>query len=277
MPYLKKIRIEDIWIEGKNLIWDTINPDVNILVGINGSGKSTLLNILWEALTKKNMSRKKYSFSSIFIEDEDGNTVFRKNKGVNNPIDNFDLDYEFISTFDMPGNLKSLSISLLTQELLDIIYTTGKEHNTFFDYRLKATNFPEKAKEINDKIQNFYQLINKHFELTNKKIGINTSTNKIEFYRNTKEADPIQIEDLSSGEKQFLLILFKVFLMEDRKTLLIMDEPEISLDIDWQFELINTIRKINPNCQIIIATHSPSIFGDGWGNKVTYMENILPL
>jgi predicted ATPase len=62
--------------------------------------------------------------------------------------------------------------------------------------------------------------------------------------------------------------------MENAFYLLLMDEPEISLDIDWQFELINIIRELNPNCQIIISTHSPSIFGDGWGDKVVYMEDI---
>ena len=54
-----------------------------------------------------------------------------------------------------------------------------------------------------------------------------------------------------------------------------MDEPEISLHIRWQREIIDRMRQINPFCQIIIATHSPSMFGTGWGDKVVYMEDII--
>ena len=54
-----------------------------------------------------------------------------------------------------------------------------------------------------------------------------------------------------------------------------MDEPEISLHIRWQREIIDRMRQINPFCQIIIATHSPSMFGTGWGDKVFYMEDII--
>lgn len=46
-------------------------------------------------------------------------------------------------------------------------------------------------------------------------------------------------------------------------------------DIRWQREIIDRIRQINPSCQIIIATHSPSMFGAGWGDKVVYMEDII--
>jgi predicted ATP-dependent endonuclease of OLD family len=48
-----------------------------------------------------------------------------------------------------------------------------------------------------------------------------------------------------------------------------MDEPEISLHIEWQQRLIDVIRDLNPNCQIIISNHSSSIFGQGWGDKLS--------
>ena len=56
--------------------------------------------------------------------------------------------------------------------------------------------------------------------------------------------------------------------------LVLLDEPENSLDISWQYELINTLVKLNPNAQYFITTHSPSIFGDGWGDKIIYMEDV---
>ena len=84
----------------------------------------------------------------------------------------------------------------------------------------------------------------------------------------------LPIDALSSGEKQVLLILLRVFLMEGKEAYVLLDEPENSLDISWQYELINTLIKLNPNAQYFITTHSPSIFGDGWGDRIIYMEDV---
>ena len=54
-----------------------------------------------------------------------------------------------------------------------------------------------------------------------------------------------------------------------------MDEPEISLHISWQSKLIDTIRNLNPNCQLILTTHSPSIFAKGWQDRIIYMEDLI--
>ncbi len=70
----------------------------------------------------------------------------------------------------------------------------------------------------------------------------------------------IGLENLSSGEKNVLLILLAA--LDAGESSLIIDEPEISLHIDWQRDLINHIRAINPHCQIIVATHSPEIMAN---------------
>jgi predicted ATPase len=90
-----------------------------------------------------------------------------------------------------------------------------------------------------------------------------------------QEETVIRLEKLSSGEKQLLIILFTVFLMEEKPFIVLMDEPEISLHIGWQQQLIDVIRQVNPHCQLIIATHSPSIFGEGWGNKIFFVEDLI--
>ena len=66
------------------------------------------------------------------------------------------------------------------------------------------------------------------------------------------------MEQLSSGEKQILLILTTVFLQEEKPNVLLMDEPEISLHIGWQDKLIEKLRLLNPQCQLILTTHSPN-------------------
>ncbi|GHS96732.1 ABC transporter ATP-binding protein [Bacteroidia bacterium] len=262
MAYLKDVSIDGLW-GIKNISWRHINKDVNIIVGINGSGKTTLLNLIWGFISGNDKILKKYAYADVFCDYSD--------YVLSEQTDSY-VRAEFISTFDVIPLKNSKSESPLSIELSDIIYTTGKGKNTFFDYRLKASNFPKQADSVNKRIQKFYKLIDKQFSATDKKIEIDPITNKVIFKQ--KSGGVIQLDDLSSGEKQFLLIMFKVFLMEEKPYILLMDEPEISMHIDWQFELINVIRELNPNCQVIISTHSPSIFGDGWGDKIVYMEDI---
>ncbi|MDE6336055.1 MAG: ATP-binding protein, partial [Muribaculaceae bacterium] len=61
---------------------------------------------------------------------------------------------------------------------------------------------------------------------------------------------------------------------EETPNVLLMDEPEISLHISWQDKLITTLRELNPNCQLILTTHSPNIFANGWEDKLVFMEDI---
>ncbi len=79
---------------------------------------------------------------------------------------------------------------------------------------------------------------------------------------------------LSSGEKQLLVILMTVLLEDGDPTILLMDEPEVSLHIEWQQTLIETILLLNPNVQIILSTHSPALIMNGWMDKVTEVSDI---
>ena len=53
-----------------------------------------------------------------------------------------------------------------------------------------------------------------------------------------------------------------------------MDEPEISLHVEWQEKLIRLIRELNPNVQIILTTHSPAVIMNGWMDAVTEVSDI---
>lgn len=73
----------------------------------------------------------------------------------------------------------------------------------------------------------------------------------------TDEGQNIGLASLSSGEKQVLWIFIATLLAEEN-TLLI-DEPEISMHVDWQEQLLSDMQQLNSNAQIIVATHSPGI------------------
>lgn len=71
-----------------------------------------------------------------------------------------------------------------------------------------------------------------------------------------------KINDLSSGERHILTFLSLVLFVGDSRNFLIIDEPEISLNIGWQRELLGLFQKLVPDTQIIVASHSPSLAND---------------
>ena len=73
------------------------------------------------------------------------------------------------------------------------------------------------------------------------------------------EHDYHDINNLSSGEKQFLTLLACIFIDNTDRNLVLIDEPELSLNIRWQAELINLLMENAPKTQILLATHSPAI------------------
>lgn len=89
-----------------------------------------------------------------------------------------------------------------------------------------------------------------------------------------KDKTDIAINQLSSGEKQLIILLTEALLQKGKQTLFIADEPELSLHIEWQRKVIYSIRKLNPNSQIIVATHSPEIVGK-YKESTINMETII--
>ncbi len=169
------------------------------------------------------------------------------------------------------GENQKKNESFLSKQLEFVINQNSKAPS-FFNYRLRALDDKKNAESILKNIDDFFECVNKFFQETKKKIDV--SSNPARLFFKTEYGGEIDIDQLSSGEKQLLYILLQVFLQEKKKWIVLMDEPEISLHISWQQILIDVICQMNPNCQLIIATHSPSMFGKGWGENVVFMEDI---
>jgi predicted ATP-dependent endonuclease of OLD family len=71
------------------------------------------------------------------------------------------------------------------------------------------------------------------------------------------DGESIGLAGLSSGEKHLLRILVDV--MQAGPNSVLIDEPEISMHVDWQTNFIELVRSLNPDCQLVLATHSPEI------------------
>ena len=224
---------------------------MNIIVGINGSGKTTLLNILYGYYTNGS------------------NPLALAMKIIPNKLDVGEKVIYLKSLDNYTQKDKRKRSNALLQELEYIVYQ-NKENFSFFNYRMSMLDHPEKASEISRRINDFLKLVNEFFIETGKELVIRES--RLVFVQGKSI---IELEKLSSGEKQLLLILLNVFLLEGKTAVVFMDEPEIALHVSWQYKLLDTLTNLNPEAQFIVKTHSPSIFGNGWGSNVVYMEDIL--
>ena len=128
----------------------------------------------------------------------------------------------------------------------------------------------QKAQEESLPKKRFQDLIDDLFAATGKKII--RSENEIRFLLLNETLFPYQ---LSSGEKQILVILLTVLIEDNLPYVLFMDEPEVSLHIDWQKRLVDMILELNPSVQIILTTHSPAVIMNGWLDKVTEVSDII--
>jgi len=283
--YIQKIEITDFW--GKFHIEWNLNPDVNILAGINGSGKSTLLNAI-NFILGNNINEKRAFFTEGSVVFRHGKTYFVK-KG-NRTLNPQNLNalfsktrFYFINSFEKElksaENIQKLSNETVKTDLDWEIYQLQKK---YLDYQLniskkkdiaveKSENPKEEIAKIRFPQLRFWEMLDELFGETNKKV--NRDKNEIAFL--LEETKEIQAHQLSSGEKQLLVILLTVLIQDNKSSILFMDEPEVSLHIEWQKKLIGFIRELNPNVQIIIATHSPAIIMNGWLDKVFNMSDIM--
>ena len=272
--YIQSIEIKALWKGGRHIIWH-LQPDVNILSGINGVGKSTIIN---------------HSARTLAEIDRDEIVQKEAPQGVTiklMPEDASYIKFDVIRSFDRPllhsDLLEKLSDSRVKTELDWQIYRLQKR---FLDYQVNIGNRiielltsgdPDdqmKAAEVSAPKKQFQDMIDELFADTNKKID--RQSNEIQFVQTngngtTEMITPYQ---LSSGEKQMLAILLTVLVENREPYALLMDEPEISLHIDWQQRLIDLIRQLNPNAQIILSTHSPALIMDGWMSNVTEVGDI---
>ncbi len=82
----------------------------------------------------------------------------------------------------------------------------------------------------------------------------------------TSKGDELSLTDLSSGEQHEVVLLYELIFKSNKNTLVLIDEPEISLHVTWQKEFLSDLLKIMElqQMQVIVATHSPQIINDRW-------------
>lgn len=230
-----QIEIESLWGK-KHILWD-VNPDINILAGVNGIGKSSILNRLANEL---HYLIKKYEC------ERDGRTS--------------DAEREELENLHVPGvhirfepDAPCMPLDYLR------IGDNGQHLSRLLNQFAYSTDYRE----------TFYDVADELFGVTEKTVV--REGNEILF---RQYGDTLSVDSLSSGEKQMLIILLTVLVQKKRPFVLFMDEPEVSLHVEWQQRLIDLLLDLNPNVQVILTTHSPAVIMNGWSDRVTDVEDI---
>ena len=264
--YIKSIEIESLWNGKKHVKWE-LDPGVNILSGVNGVGKSTILNrVIMHLLNIDKIDRQADGVKLVY--DVEGAHC---------------VDFDVIRSFDRPllsGDIMNKVTDTQLQTELDFhIYILQRR---YLDFQVSLSNqmvelftnhdpdAQEKAQQLAQQKTHFQDVVDNLFRETGKTI----QRDKNELYF-TSFGETISPYKLSSGEKQMLIILLSVLVQNKRHYTLFMDEPEVSLHIEWQQQLVTLIRDLNPNAQVILTTHSPAVIMNGWSDCVTDVEDIV--
>ena len=264
--YIRRIEIEALWGR-KHIVWD-LRRDVNILSGVNGIGKSTILN--------RTADRLEAGGIDVNVKDLDGV------KMTFYPEEATTIHFDVIRSFDRPLFHSNLAEKMADKNVkTELDWQLYQLQRRYLDYQVNIGNriiellssgdeeSQRKAAEVSYPKRRFQDLADELFAETGKKIV--RSKNEIVF---DQEGELLLPYRLSSGEKQMLVILLTVLVQDKQPCVLLMDEPEVSLHIEWQQRIISIIREMNPNAQIILTTHSPAVIMGGWMDAVTEVTDI---
>ena len=263
--YIKRIEIHGLW-NRYDIAWD-LRPDVNILSGINGVGKTTILNR-----------------SVTYLEQTSGRVKDGALQGAQVWFDNEEATYipfDVIRSYDRPlvqGDFTARMADPLVRTEIDWqIYLLQRR---YLDYQVNIGNKMIALLNGDDKQRamagnlakpkaRFQDMLDNLFSYTGKKID--RQSNELSFIQ---YGETITAYQLSAGEKHMLVILLTALLRCGEHSVLFMDEPEASLHIEWQEQLISMIRELNPDIQLILSTHSPAVIMHGWMDAVTEVSDI---
>ena len=269
--YIKRIEIDSLWSGKKHIVWE-LDPRVNILSGINGQGKSTIINKVVKGLAQGG-EFPSHMLKGVKLEvvPEDARWIrYDMIRSLDSSLSQVFADEEGVLRQVLPvirgggGSLLDFQLYHLQRKYLDYQVNIGNRMIA----ELQAGN-AEAAQQLSQKKSRFQDMIDDLFADTGKHIV--RTENEIRFTQIGELLTPYQ---LSSGEKQMLVILLTVLVEDLQPTVLFMDEPEVSLHIEWQKRLIDLIVELNPNVQVILTTHSPAVIMNGWVDRVTDVSDI---
>lgn len=154
---------------------------------------------------------------------------------------------------------ETISQSTLKNSLIDSRISEESKLLSYFLRQLLSTQ--EKFSDQESSIEKFTKVINNYFKesQTDKELVFDKAKFKVDIWHKTLE-DNLSWSNLSSGEKQIVSIFSKLILDNLNRTIILIDEPELSLSIEWQKKFLLDILETESCTQLLAITHSPFVF-----------------
>ena len=118
-----------------------------------------------------------------------------------------------------------------------------------------------RAQGVQKEMETFISAVNCFVCDSNKRLRFDEDTGG-PFFASESAKDRMTIDELSSGEAQIVILLSYFAFLAKTGVPIIIDEPELSLHVEWQSKFVNAVKRVMPpECQTLMATHSPEICG----------------
>lgn len=247
---------------------------IHIITGDNGTGKTRFLSKTADS-TQKKLKNKTSEFSRLICLS---GTVFEKfPKPDKSALANIKNNYYY---FGYKTNNNMFSDITPFRNIVSILINNKISSNSMisasksmidigFSPKFKAefrwargSKIEENIPSITFNLNNITEGINKISAIKEKLNNGEIHLNKVIFEKLTDKSLYL-VQDLSSGERQFLLIILALCFSIEEKALILFDEPENSMHPSWQLKISKTINKIiedfKKETTSVIATHSPLV------------------
>ena len=296
--YINKIEIE------KYKIFEDINIDfqipkdsklengniVNVIAGVNGCGKTTLLELFYRGFKVSDFSNKEnfkitvndnivFDKATTVIEKiENDNTFYIKNELQDILKENMEierliyipmaskLDYQSTQKIKRPlGFYKDMIFKV---DINSILGNAELFIQQFIINNERQNNKSNPQERTEDAVNSFNSIF-KDCDFITKLIDLENVENRPVFQ--TVNGDKITIDKLSSGEQQLYARVVSLMILNPENSIILIDEPEISLHPKWQTEIMKIYANIGKNNQFIITTHSPFIISQTYYKNLTFL------
>jgi hypothetical protein len=186
---------------------------------------------------------------------------------------------EIRAAFDRKEDLKLVLArlsSIVPKEKADLIISYVEsgaifkpQHSTLAYLLKNLVTIYDKTRQSDEQVKAFKQVVNKYlldkqFVYDDIKCVLNVISRRTGY--------ELDLDKLSSGEKQLVSVLSKVYLEREKDYAIFFDEPELSLSMEWQKRLIPDIMESGRCKFLLTTTHSPFMFGNPMENYVEALQ-----
>ncbi|WP_294615963.1 AAA family ATPase [uncultured Gilliamella sp.] len=230
------------------------NNEQLIYFGLNDV-KSKLDDICTEMRSKTLNAYSKISASTL------DNLLSIKNTDAKNKLQEIDIATLNVILTRLEKSNSETEKSII--ELIESGQINDPENNALKFMLNQLVEIYEQTKDSEQSIEDFAKVINSYWSINEKKIEKEFKFDKAAITAqaiNKITGEPLSLNALSSGEKQIFSVFARLYLNYGKKYLILIDEPELSLSLEWQKKFLLDIFNAPSCAQLFAITHSPFVF-----------------